>query len=50
MIFRGFFRCSCGKMHTYGSIGYSSKCVCGIKLWDFVFNSNRPAGHKKTFG
>lgn len=28
----GFFRCTCGKLHTFGGISVISTCTCGLPL------------------
>lgn len=34
MIIRGFFVCSCGKLHCYGGMGLDSRCTCGRRLFE----------------
>lgn len=34
----GFFRCTCGKMHTTGSVTHISRCTCGVNLWTLVMS------------
>lgn len=36
--YRGFFRCACGKMHSYGGMGFGSVCTCGVNLNAHVFH------------
>jgi len=33
---RGFFRCSCGKLHSFGGLSIGSYCTCGVKLWIYA--------------
>lgn len=33
----GFFRCPCGKMHSFGGIGVTTKCTCGRLLYRIAY-------------
>lgn len=33
VILFGFFRCECGKLHTYSCLSDASSCTCGRKLF-----------------
>ncbi len=41
MILQGFFKCVCGKLHSYGGITLETKCKCGVYLWTFIMWVNR---------
>lgn len=34
----GFFRCECGKIHSYGGLSRTSYCTCGIRLYFFAIS------------
>lgn len=40
--YQGFFRCECGKLHSYGGMGSGSLCTCGVNLNDYVFHHGKP--------
>lgn len=31
-----FFNCRCGKLHTRGWVGVTSRCTCGRFLWFII--------------
>lgn len=35
-VLQGFFRCICGKPHSYAGISITTMCSCGEQLWPYV--------------
>lgn len=36
----GFFRCTCGKLHSTGGLSFTSQCGCGLMLYEVRFPSD----------